>query len=345
MTRTLDGSEFSSRSLLRILVLACQALTIALTWPLWQVRASPLPPNLPLVQALPDFPCGALLLATLAVVVVTPRVGIALHFGALALAIALDETRFQPQVLSLALLLLATLPGAGMRLLGSGHLIALWLWSGLHKLVSPAYLAHAGDLVTQRFTSLPEPLARALALAVAIVEVALAVLALFTRTRPLARSLGTAMHLAVLAWLSPLVLDWNPSVWPWNVALAFSAWILLGGDAPPFAGAWRAAPRWARAAVLFELIAPVGYQAGLWPAPLAHALYCMSTPHATWLHRDGGVSHLRDLPELNVFLPGTYHALAAAFRAQAQPGDRLVIVEMRPLLRALGWTETLVRKE
>ena len=54
---------------------------------------------------------------------------------------------------------------------------------------------------------------------------------------------------------------------------------------------------------------------------------------------------MRDLPELNVFLPGTYHALAAAFRAQARPGDRLVIVELRPLLRALGRTETLVRKE
>jgi hypothetical protein len=165
------------------------------------------------------------------------------------------------------------------------------------------------------------------------------------RTRPLARVVGAAMHLAVLAWLSPLVLDWNESVWPWNVALAFAAWILLAPDAPRFSDHWRAAPRWARALVVAELAIPAGYQVGLVPAPLAHALYCMSTPHATWLHADGSVSHLRDLPELNVFLPGTYHALTASFRAQAKPGDRLVIVEGRPLLRAMGRTETLVRQE
>jgi hypothetical protein len=328
---------------LRVVVVACQALTIALTWPLWQARAGPpLPPLLPLLRFVPQVGCGVALLVTLALVLWRPRAGVAVHFALLAIAIAMDETRMQPQVISLALLMVATLPGRGVRFIGLAHLVALWLWSGLHKFMSPEYLAHGGVLVTQKFAGCPERLAHALVLVVAALEVALGVWACCARTRPLARIVGAAMHLAVLAWLSPLALDWNPSVWPWNVALAFAAWILLGGDLPTFSEQWRAAPRCARALVLAELIAPAGYQVGLFPAPLAHALYCMSTPHATWLHEGGGVSHLRDLPELNVFLPGTYHALIASFRAQAKAGDRLVIVEQRPLMRAMGRTETLV---
>ncbi len=328
---------------LRAVVIACQAQTIALTWPLWQVRASP--PLLPLVGFVPQFGCGVLLLATLVVVFRFPRAGIAAHFTALAFAIAQDETRLQPQVLSLPLLLVATLPGRGARFIGLAHLVALWLWSGLHKILSPEYLAHGGVLLTQRFDSCPESLARGLAILLAAIEIGIGVLACLKRTRPIARVVGAATHLAVVVWLSPFILDWNESVLPWNVALAYVAWVLLAPDVPRFSEQWRASPGWARALVVVELIAPAGYEADLVPAPFAHALYCMSTPHATWLHEDGAVTHLRDLPELSVFLPGTYHALAASFRAQAKPGDRLVIVEHRALMRAMGRTETLMMRE
>src|SRR6185369_7661522 len=108
---------------------------------------------------------------------------------------------------------------------------------------------------------------------------------------------------------------------------------------------WRGSPLLARTAVAAELFAPAGFELGVVPAPFAHALYCHSTPRALWLHADGAVTPIRDLPELNVFLPGTYHALVATFRARAHGGDRLVIVERRWLLRALGRTETLVRQE
>jgi hypothetical protein len=331
---------------MRGILVACQALTIGLTWPLWQARSSPtLPPLLPLVDCVPQFGAGILLLATLALVLWRPRIGVALHLAALALAIVQDETRFQPQGISLALLMLATLPGSGARFVGLAHLVALWLWSGAHKLMSPEYLEHGGILVTRRFATIPDAMARSLMVAVALFEVALALAAASARTRPLARVGGAAFHLGVLLWLSPLVLAWNEAVWPWNVALAFAAWILLGRDVPSFRDSWRVAPRWARAVVVAELVVPAGYQAGLVPAPLAHALYCMSTPHAFWHHADGRIEHAEDLPGLSVQLPATDHAIEAAFRARAQSGDRLVIVEQRPLLRAMGRRETVVTCE
>ena len=340
------GPRAEPRVVLRAILVACQALTIGLTWPLWQLRASPpLPPLLPLVRFVPQFSVGFVLLATLALVLWRPRGGIAVHFAALALAIVQDETRFQPQVLSLALLMLATLPGTGARFVGLAHLVALWSWSGFHKLLSPEYLAHGGILVTKRFATFPEAIACSLMVAVALLEVALALAACSARTRPLARVAGAAFHLGVLIWLSPLVLDWNEAIWPWNVALVFAAWILLGGDTPLFKEQWRAAPRWARAVVVVELVAPAGYQAGLVPAPLAHALYCMSTPHALWHHADGRVEHLQEQSELGVFLPATDHALEASFHARARAGDRLVIVEKRPLLRAMGRRERILERE
>lgn len=339
-------------ALLRGVVIACQALTIGITWPLWQARSEP--PTLPLIPwaAAWRIDFGAALLASLALALWRPRAGALVHAGLLAFAILLDETRMQPQSISLALLLFATLPGAGARLFGIAQMVSLWGWSGVHKLLSPAFFEEGGHLVTHRLPGCPEGVARALVVVFAAGEVALAVAVCVPRTRPLARRLGAAMHLVILVWLSPLGLDWNESVWPWNAALAFAAWVFVtpssetrAPSSETWRAKWRGSPLLARTAVAAELFAPAGFELGVVPAPFAHALYCHSTPRALWLHADGAVTPIRDLPELNVFLPGTYHALVATFRARAHGGDRLVIVERRWLLRALGRTETLVRQE
>lgn len=335
----------SRAAVLRVVVAAAQALTIGITWPLWQARAEP--PLLPLLPAFASWrvDLGAALLASLALALWRPRAGAVLHLLLLAFAIALDETRMQPQAISLALLLFATGPGAGARLFGIAQVVSLWAWSGLHKLLSPDYWADGGFQFTHRFHGTPESVARAIAVAFAAGEVALAVAACVPRTRPLARRLGAAMHVAILVWLSPLALDWNESVWPWNAALAFAAWILLAPEPEPWRDAWRGAPRFAQVVVALELIAPAGFEFGVVPAPFAHALYCFSTPRALWLHVDGGITVLSERSELDVFLPGTYHVLVASFRARAKTGDRLVIVERRRFLRAMGRTETLLRQE
>jgi hypothetical protein len=332
-------------AVLRVVVAACQALTIGVTWPLWQARAEP--PLLPLLPAIASWhvPFGAALLASLALALWRPRAGALLHLLVLAAAIAFDETRMQPQVISLALLLVATLPGDGARLFGIAQIVSLWAWSGLHKLLSPDYWSDGGFQITHRFAACPEWIARTVAVAFAAGEVALAIAACAPRTRPLARRLGAAMHVAILLWLSPLGLDWNESVWPWNAALAFAAWVFLSPSSGSWRISWHGAPRLARVAVALELIAPAGYELGLVPAPFAHALYCHSTPHARWYHADGRVTPLSERLELGVFLPGTRHAQIAAFEARARPGDRLVVVERRLLMRALGERETELRKE
>ena len=335
--------DASTVALLHVVVVACQALTIGITWPLWQARVEP--PTLPMVPWLASgrVDCGVVLLASLALALWRPRAGALVHLLALAGAILLDETRLQPQAISLALLLFATLPGAGARLFGIAQLVSLWGWSGVHKLLSPAFFEEGGHLVTHRFTGCPEGVARALVVVFAAGEVALAVAACVPRTRPLARRLGAAMHLAILVWLSPLALDCNESVWPWTAALAFAAWVVLAPAPGSWRESWRAAPLLARVAVAAELLAPAGFELGVVPAPFAHALYCHSTPHGIWLHADGAVTHLYELPELNVFVPGTTRSSRAS---GARQGGRPPRDRRAPEVPAGdGVTETLVRQE
>src|SRR5688572_17005835 len=99
---------------MRWLIVACQAASVLLTWPLWQVRRNDaLPPNLPALDlALLDslqMPCGELLLATLVIALIWPRMGAYCHAAVLAASILLDQMRIQPEFISLAILLLGTL--------------------------------------------------------------------------------------------------------------------------------------------------------------------------------------------------------------------------------------------
>src|SRR5688572_18374841 len=118
----------------RFILVAAQAATIILTWPLWQARRAPA--ALPLFP-LPEVDCGPLMLASLAVAVARPRVGVALHAAVFAWAAVADQTRLQPEVVSILLLLAATLGIPAMRDLARAHLIALWLYAGLSKLAGP----------------------------------------------------------------------------------------------------------------------------------------------------------------------------------------------------------------
>lgn len=332
----------SSIALLRLVVAAAQATTLVLTWPLWQARTTP--PQLPWLD-IPQVPFGALLLASLAWAVWRPIAGALLHSALLAIAIACDQLRAQPQVLSLALLLAATVPLRGAATVGALHLAALWFWSGLGKLCSERFLYDGGAWLLAQSAEPTTWLAPAVAVALGSGELLLAVGVLVPRTRRRAAWLGGFAHLAVLAYLSPLGRDCNAAVWPWNLALAVAAPVLLATRDRTRLGSLAHAGLAPRAAAAVFVLLPLGYHAGWVDAAFAQQAYVMNEPVATWLRADGRVERIGMVPELQVFVPPVPRVYAAWFARIGQPGDQLVITEPRPLARWFGARDRLLRKD
>src|SRR5262245_17435095 len=86
--------------LLRGLLVACQGMSVLLTWSLWQVRAGSAGlPNLPVFDSVLidrwQVPFGEAMLLTLAAAIVWPRVGCVLHGLVLTAAICFDQQRIQ----------------------------------------------------------------------------------------------------------------------------------------------------------------------------------------------------------------------------------------------------------
>lgn len=334
--------ERTGANALRLVVVSGQAATILVTWPLWQMREAP--PLLPLGPLPISF--GPALLVSLALALIWPVRGTVAHWIVLGLAMLADQTREQPQVLSLAWVLVATLGRRTGREIGVLHLCALWFWSGLGKLTSPRFLAHGGAWLA---TGDPESasgsaVATAAAIAIGMAELALAVLAIVPRTRPVAAWSGAAMHLAVLAFLSPLGRDWNPAVWPWNAVLAVAALVLLRGPAEGIGAIVRRgkAPRLAAAA--FVLL-PVGFHVGVIDAPFAFQVYNDNTCHAVLLPGNGPPVTVGSLPRLRATLPRVPRVFLAWFHHIGRRGDRMILVDDRPLAGLFGPRERLWNRD
>jgi hypothetical protein len=335
-----------SRTVLRLVVVTAQAATILITWPLWQPRTEP--PLLPLIE-LPAWPFGLLLLVSLALAVVRPVAGVLAHVGLLTVAIVADQTREQPQVLSLAVLLAATMQKRGACEIGALHLVALWLWSGIGKLTSGRFLAHGGAWIVfgpETADTQVDPTASiAAGVSVGAVEVALALLVLVPRTRRGAAWAGAVLHLAILALLSPLGRDWNPAVWPWNAALAIGSVLLLGQvEGGPRAMLRRCGPATRALAAMFFAL-PVGFHLGLVDGPLAFQVYAQNTCHAIVLRADGRTEIPGRIAALRVLMPPVPRILLVWFLRTGGPGDRMILVDDRPLGAVLGPRERIHRFE
>jgi hypothetical protein len=311
-----------------------QAATILITWPLLQAQRDATTPLLPLLPGAGLTESGFVLLGTLAAALRWPRSGAALHVAVLVAAIAADQVREQPQVLSLALLLLVA-AWPQLRTVGAVHLAALWCWSGLGKLLSWRFLTEGGAWLLSSSSGSNGALPLVAAAGLGVGELALGLLALAGPTRRLSGRLGMAFHGTVLLFL--VARGANAAVWPFNAALAVAAPALLG-DGPR----WRAsgAPFWAAAALVVLL--PLGWYTGHVDRVFAHSLYTLGAPRALWLHADGRVEEVRDVAALRVPLPLEPRVFAAWFAQVAGPGDRLAILERRPLARLFGAGDQLV---
>ncbi|MFG0264378.1 MAG: hypothetical protein ACF8AM_04395, partial [Rhodopirellula sp. JB055] len=308
------------RSGLLLFGVVCQCITIAITWPLWQVRE--LPPHLPTFD-LPPVSFGWILVASLAWVVVRPRAGLMVHLSVLVVAAVWDQFRLQPQFFSIAVLMAACVWGSWHRI-ARWSLVSTWVWAGVHKFLSPDWFGYASHWLVDRSGLDADATCLWFAGAIAAVELVVGLLAIF-RPRWAAPACA-AMHLGIALVISPLVLDWNESVLPWNLSVAvIGSWVTLT------TGAWWPVRGWERALAAFALVYPVGFYVGCVDHGFAGVLYSGSLPQGLVSSRDG-VRPVEGWGELHVPFPKERRTIRIHFEQVAEPGDKLHLADVRPWL-------------
>ncbi|MEX2176680.1 MAG: hypothetical protein WD872_20100 [Pirellulaceae bacterium] len=345
---------------LRLLLAVCQATAILVTWPLWQARRGAAgPPNLPLLDLAllnrwqPNL--GEALLITLVLVVLWPRIGAIAHGLVLLVAICLDQLRIQPEFVSVAILLAGTLPRRGWLLVARCHLISLWCFAGLHKLLSAAYLHETGpDLARGLFAGLNERQAFTMGVGMALSELSLGAISIHPRTRRLVPALAVLLHGGIL--LSLVAQQWNQAVWPWNLALAAAGFCLFRNWHEPL-WAWPAPAQPAKRTWLWNGVAtvvlfyPALFYLNLCDGYLAWCVYSSNLPEA---HLHPGLAVGGRTPSEESLAGGgeslfyrSYTPLSVPFSPAVRlfeqyagrvgrPGDVLVIDDPRPWSRWRG---------
>lgn len=313
--------------LFRWVVIACQALTLHITWPLWQIHETP--PMLPAL-GLPAFDMGFVLLVSLVLIFFMPLLGISLHTILMAYAMLMDQTRIQPEFVSLIFLLWGSLPSPTARGFARAHLISLWCFAGLHKLVSPRFLHDTSQWMLEGLETALHFQANGwlqanIGYGIASTEIGLGLLATIPRTRTIAAAAAFIVHVMILLVLMPTGHDWNEAVWPWNAALALAGFAIIMP--------WKTSPlsellcchRVARPLIVSLMVVPIGFYVGITDAYIAHHLYSSNTARAT--------STALDIREtwnaFNVPLPPEHRLFKQYFEKTCQPGDLLTITDSR----------------
>lgn len=305
--------------LLLCLVVGCQFVTVLITWPVWNVRTDP--PNLPLFP-LADVSFGIPIVASLIATLIWPARGTAAHAVLYLLACIWDQYRLQPQVISLLVLMFACVSQQGLWFC-RWYLAAMWLWAGIHKLLSPDWFGWSSWVFLNE-SGLPADAWHVyFAVFVAAAEVALGLLAIFAPRRAAVPCL--IMHLMILLLLSPLVRNFNASVWPWNLASGIVGWWMLCQQPAV------TITRWHYATVAALLIVPAGFYADLVNPHLAFVLYSGNMPMALHTRHDG-VRRLDGWAGLTVPFPDSPRLFVQFFRQTAAPGEKLAVSDPRPWL-------------
>lgn len=358
---------------LLLLSAVAQAIAIIITWPLWNVRSDGLP-HLPVFDGLPQVPFGMMLLVTLAVLPVRPRVGVWGHFAVMLVACLFDQMRTQPQFLATWILMVAVTYPVGAALT-RWFLASLWIWAGLHKLISPDWMSHRSWSMADKLGLEPESFSFTVAISVALLEILVGLLACF---KPRWAAPGcVALHVGIVIYLSPWVRDWNYSVFPWNLATAvIGFWILWkakDGDwfitsgkpwvSPeqkpagettcndssnshavnsPIRNNRRASRRWwfERIAFAAMMIVPAGFYIGLLDHGYAHVLYSDSIPRGLISRNDGSLVEIKAWGELAIPFPNERRLLKQHFGEVAQQGEKLHVRDPRPRLDDLHFLMT-----
>jgi len=321
-------SSFKQPTLLWLLA-SCQAATILLTWPIWQVhRFPPMLPALPL----PEISSGVILLITLVGILFRPLTGLSLHTAFVVYSILIDQTRLQPEIVSLVILMWGSLAFSSLKILARAHLVSLWFFAGLNKLLSSGYRAN--------FRFLHHPFSSGRALMIAVVEILIGVLVCIPRTRKIAATVAFALHLGVVVVL--VRSHGNSAVWAWNIGLAFAAVAFFYSWKESAVRALTGSGAWATAGALLVLISPLGFYFGLGDPYLAHNLYSKNTPVAVWHRADGTSEGIQMWQALNVPMPPEHRLFEQYFNELCGPGDYLVIQDPRYWAALRGYSERVI---
>ncbi|HYZ91268.1 MAG TPA: hypothetical protein VFA34_02605 [Actinomycetota bacterium] len=244
----------------------------AVTWALWRPRLDP--PNLPAAAGAPRWAYGVLLVTAAGTAIVLPRLGAVAHAVLLVAAVLADQIRLQPEFVSLSILLMAAAwPRNGIHV-ARWHLLTLWFWAGLNKVLSAGWPLAAGTFAD--FFGVPGSTA-IIAVTVPAVEIGLGLLGLRPRTWGYLRWAAPVFHLGTFGVLA--LRSYNVAVWPWNVALAAAVPLVFirpaSGRPGGLPGGRRGKALAATAALL--VLYPAGFYVGLVDAYMAHNLYTSNT--------------------------------------------------------------------
>jgi hypothetical protein len=352
------------------------AVTYRWTWHLWQVRPDGVP-NLAGLGLLRHLTVWPALLISCALMIVAPRIGTTLNVAVLATALAADQIRIQPEVVSLALLALAA--AWSWRRIACAHFASMWFWAGLNKVLSHGWPTGGAPFIADSVHLGSHAGLIVWGVPAAELAIGLAALPALRRRLPGTGTLegrllmvaglgGAALHLGILVTLSPWLASHNSAVWPWNAALAICAPLLLvavrrapatepspdqipapapdtGLDPPVTPPVTRAANRTGAAGHLVSAliivlwVAPAGFYVGLGDAYLSHNLYTLNTEQAQRCRSNSCRPFgTSAYPSLNVPVPPETRIYDAWFQKVCLPGETLRII--RPANRVTGERRT-----
>lgn len=151
----------------------------------------------------------------------------------------LDQNRWQPyeyQYLITLLFLLCYQRNSKQFLNYFSFLIAIiYVHSGLHKFTGAFLFTVWENMILQRFFGFEKGSIDSLfvhysGLSLGFLEFFAALGLLFSKYRKLAALLLIGMHLFILCLISPIGLNYNSIVWPWNIAMILFLYILFCGE-------------------------------------------------------------------------------------------------------------------
>lgn len=266
---------------------------IALSWKLWFIedRGFPLLPFADWVQDIfslntTSIPGGILVVSLIFAFIYPKRAALIPALGGMIILILSDQMRLQPWVYMYFFLLLpfALLPKNSPQQTYLPYLqiilIGMYLWSGIHKL-NPNFIEITFSNMLRHFLGM-ETISglRFLGYTIPCIEILTGLLLVIPRFRKAGVRLAVLTHLTIMVYLSPVGVNDNYVVIPWNVTLALLV-ILLFWDKRNSLAFWKEAKGLSLALPVFSLLLfglmPALNFAGAWDDYLSFSLYSDKT--------------------------------------------------------------------